>query len=200
MLLAGTLMMVLAANPAVTFEANRGQSDREVRFIARGGDYALFLTGNTARLVMTQDGRDPAQLSLVFEGALITRLKGLADPGVHGIARVMGDQLYPGIDVEYSASQAGALEFLLRVHAGARPGRVALRFDGASALTVDQRGTLFALLGDGQQVRIAAPQAYQLSGERKSRVEVRFVVDAGNLVRLSLGRYDHSRPVVIHSR
>src|SRR6266853_76931 len=41
----------------LAFEANYGQSDREVRFIARGSGYGLFLTANQAVLAL----RDPAK-------------------------------------------------------------------------------------------------------------------------------------------
>ena len=36
----------------LTFEANRGQTDRRVKFLSRGGGYALFLTGDEAVLTL----------------------------------------------------------------------------------------------------------------------------------------------------
>src|SRR5260370_7613124 len=38
----------------ITFEPNRGQVDRHVNFVSRGGGYSLFLTSNGAVLALSQ--------------------------------------------------------------------------------------------------------------------------------------------------
>src|SRR5437870_2301363 len=40
------------------FEANRGQTDAQVNFIARGGGYTLFLTPSEAVFVLTKKSAD----------------------------------------------------------------------------------------------------------------------------------------------
>lgn len=41
----------------LSFEANRGQSDKQVKFLSRGHGYTLFLTGNEAVLSLHRSGR-----------------------------------------------------------------------------------------------------------------------------------------------
>ena len=40
----------------LAFEPNRGQTDPQVRYLARGSDYALFLTGDEAVLALKESG------------------------------------------------------------------------------------------------------------------------------------------------
>ena len=47
----------------LSFEANEGQTDRRVRFLARGSDYSLFLTRNEAVLALKRPGGNVAQSS-----------------------------------------------------------------------------------------------------------------------------------------
>ena len=53
----------------MSFEANRGQSDRRVKFLARGSGYSLFLTGNEAVLALKRVSQESKEA------------KGAADPG-----------------------------------------------------------------------------------------------------------------------
>ena len=39
----------------LSFEANRGQTDRQVKFLARGSGYTLFLTGDAAVLSLRRE-------------------------------------------------------------------------------------------------------------------------------------------------
>ena len=102
------------------FEANRGQTDKRVDFLARGSGYGIFLTGQGAVFSLRHRGgrrRDVVRMSLVeahpspaVEG--IDRLAGAthylkgSDPeqwiaGVPAFARVRYQQVYPGVDLVY---------------------------------------------------------------------------------------------------
>src|SRR5215813_1682634 len=77
------------------FEANRGQTDARVKFLARGQEFALFLTGNEAVLDLRKpnqkaSGRQLANIALRsrFEAAAPSGLYGLAPSGPKGIARL----------------------------------------------------------------------------------------------------------------
>ena len=45
----------------LSFEVNRGQSAKEVKFLARGQGYVLFLTRDEAVLALRKPGRTPQQ-------------------------------------------------------------------------------------------------------------------------------------------
>lgn len=40
--------------PPVGFKANRGQAEKRVKFLSRGGSYGLYLTGNEAALILNK--------------------------------------------------------------------------------------------------------------------------------------------------
>jgi len=44
-------------NLPLSFEANQGQTDKEVQFLARGSGYTIFLTGNEAVLSLSPHSR-----------------------------------------------------------------------------------------------------------------------------------------------
>src|SRR5258708_26813823 len=46
------------------FEANEGQTDRQVRFLARGAGYSLYLTNGEAVLVLAQPKPEPKRDAL----------------------------------------------------------------------------------------------------------------------------------------
>ena len=56
-------------NLPLAFEANRGQSDGKVKFLARGRGYTLFLTRDAAVLKLSNAGQDPAILQMKLAGA-----------------------------------------------------------------------------------------------------------------------------------
>ncbi|MBI4890411.1 MAG: SBBP repeat-containing protein [Acidobacteria bacterium] len=104
--------------------------------------------------------------------------------------QVAASSIYPGIDVVYYA--AGKLiEFDFVVSPGSNPSHIRMQFSGAApALQPD--GSL--LLSGG--LRQHAPVSYQMRGSSRVPVESRYVVEHGQ-VRLALGRYDSSLPLVI---
>src|SRR4030095_15114221 len=61
-------------------------------------------------------------------------------------SRVVYEGVYPGIDLVFHAA-SGRLEYDFRVAPGADPERIELRFDGADALDVDDRGDLVLRAG-----------------------------------------------------
>src|SRR5215475_12349543 len=79
----------------LSFEANRGQTDARVKFLARGQGFALFLTGNEAVLdlrkpIQKANGkRQSANLALrsPFDAAASPGLLGQAPSGAGGIAQ-----------------------------------------------------------------------------------------------------------------
>ena len=124
---------------------------------------------------------------------------------VAAYASVQLEDVYPGIDLVYHGNQ-GQLEYDFNVAAGADPRTIALRFAGASHVSVDASSGDLVLKVASQEVRFHQPVAYQeksqsanglLSASEPSLVSARYVVDARNRVTFKLGPYDRSQPLVI---
>lgn len=202
------------------FELNQGQTDPEVKFLARGSGYGLFLAANQAVLTLrhsTPGTRHPVLQSSVvrmtFEGASADsavsgddQLPGRSnyligdDPAkwhidIPQFARVRYHGIYPGIDLVYYGKQ-GQLEYDFEAAPGSSPGQVVLHFEGAESLAIDGGGNLVLAVGDGQ-VTLEAPRVYQRFGDEERRVEGRFELRGRDGVGFALGAYDQRRTLVI---
>jgi len=196
------------------FEPNVGQTDRRVKFLARGAGYGLFLTGEDAVLSLQHPRvkRQPAMSTVVrmrLDGATSSaqvqgaeRLPGTSNyfigndsskwhRSVPQFARVEYQRVYPGIDLAYYGNQQ-QLEYDFRVAPGADPNLITLAFDGASA-HIDS-GDLVLSTADGD-IRFHAPHIYQPEGS--ATVSGGFRRLAGNRIGFTVGPYDHSRDLVI---
>ena len=147
------------------FEPNHGQTAPQVKFLARGAGYGLFLTADEAVLqlqpsaVSTQHSALSSQrasssvIRMRLDGANSSaRVSGASplpgksnyfignDPSkwrsdIPQFARVQYQAVYPGVDLVYYGNQ-GQLEYDFRVAPGADPNQIALSFQGASARIV----------------------------------------------------------------
>jgi uncharacterized protein (TIGR03437 family) len=102
-------------------------------------------------------------------------------------------QIYPGIDLVYYGTQR-QLEYDFVVAPGADPRRIALEFTGAQPALGPDGGLMLTL--DGAPLSFRQPVVYQMNGAEKEVVTGRYEV-AGNRVQFALGKYDHSRALVI---
>jgi hypothetical protein len=206
---AGALAGPLAWASPHGFEANHGQADGRVRFLARGRGYRLFLTGDEAVLDFA-GGRTPLRLrpagarpaALRGEGPLPGRSHYFAgqDPGrwvvnVPSFERVRYEAVYPGVDLVFHERE-GRLEYDFEVGPGQDPGRVALEVSGARSLRIDAEGRLVLATREGEVVW-RKPVAYQLRGSERLLVESRYVRRGRRRVGFAVGAYDRSRPLVI---
>ncbi|KAA1419015.1 hypothetical protein F0U44_11165 [Nocardioides humilatus] len=194
------------ADLPLSFEANRGQSDARVRYLARGDGFTLFLTRH--RAVFGLDGaavalkpvgaaRNPRLVGRSPQQATTSYFRG-KDPsrwrrGVPAFGRVRYQGLYRGIDMVVRGNRSGA-EYDFVVAAGADPSRIGYRLQGADRLRI-RHGDLVASTAAGRFIH-RAPVAYQrIDGERR-RVDARFRLRHG-VVSFALGSYDASRRLVI---
>jgi hypothetical protein len=208
----------------LSFEENHGQSDKQVRFMARGGDYMTFITPGESVLAIaprTKAGRPgdkQATVKVRLDGsrrdARVTgfdRLPGQAnyfigsDPKkwhtkIPTYAKVKCEQPVPGVDVVYYGNQR-QLEYDYVVAPGTDPEKLTVCYDGVQKATVDANGDLLLKTGVSD-IRQPKPVAYQVDDAgRKVPVEARYemLASAGDTsrVRFDLGSYDHRRSVVI---
>jgi hypothetical protein len=196
----------------LSFEPNRGQAQRSVKFLSRGSGYLLTLSSTQATLALHSSksteqlrmkliGSDPkAKVSAEsqLEGVsnyLIGRDKTRWRTNVPNYSRVRVTEAYPGIDVLYYGSDQQRLEFDFIVKAGADPNHVRLNFEGAESLQIDQDGGLRLKTKDSEIVQ-PAPTIYQVVEGNRKKVDGCFVL-SGAEVKFELGEYDHSKELVI---
>ncbi len=205
------------------FEPNQGQTAPQVKFLARGAGYGLFLTADEAVLqlqpsaVSTQHSavssqRGPgAVIRMHLDGANSSaRVSGASplpgkssyfignDPSkwrrdIPQFARVQYEAVYPGVNLVYYGDR-GQLEYDFRVAPAADPSQIALSFKGASA-RIDSGDLLLAT--DQGDVRFHAPRVYQQDGKIQRPVAGSFRQLADNKIGFAIGDYDHSRELVI---
>ena len=216
---------LLAANPAAApvnrsqakqsliqmplrFEANRGQTDASVKFIARGPGYTMLLADREAVLNLRGGA---VRMKLLGAGSPasargLDQLRGVSNyligndaskwrTEIPAYARVAFDGVYPGIDLVYYGSQR-KLEYDFVVAPGADPGRIRLEFEGARKLSVNSSGDL-VIDGPEGEIRQHAPVIYQEIGGTRKRVEGRYEIERSRQVSFHLASYDKKRTLVI---
>lgn len=202
------------ASVSLGFEPNVGQADSAVRYLTRAQDYAVFLTDAEAVLALRrQDRTANATLRISLTGATrpvataaeiplpgrINYIQG-SDPlawktNVPTYARVRYRNVYAGVDLVYHSSR-GRLEYDFVLAPGANPEVIRVRFGGASGLELDANGDLLVRVGE-IRLRQMRPVAYQdISGVRRE-VTSHYVLARDNQIRLAVGTYDRTRPLVI---
>jgi hypothetical protein len=218
----GLLLGLAASAPALplptVFEANRGQTDPQVRFLARHGGSSLFLMEDGGAVLSLGKGvngeRQTVRMSLIGgsphpqavgegEHGAASYYRG-NDPakwitGVPTWDRARYTAVYPGIDLVYYVD-GDRLEHDFIVAPGADPQSILLRFDG-----LDQQDRPVVLDGEGRlrlatlagEVVLAAPLVYQEVDGEKRQVAGRYQPAGPGRVRFAVGEYDRSRPLVI---
>lgn len=169
----------------LSFEANKGQTRPEVKFLSRGSGYSLFLTSSEAVLALSVASTRQAVVRMKVAGANpVSRVEGLNElPTSHNYftgndpskwrtdiptyARVKYDEIYPGIDLVYYGNQQ-QLEYDFVVAPGADPRTIKLRFDGAESLNLEPNGDLI-LRTAGGELRKHKPVIYQIVDAPESR-------------------------------
>jgi hypothetical protein len=195
----------------LSFEANRGQTNQDVRFLSRGRGYTLFLTCDGSALSL-KHGADSGVVRTRLLGASPKaavsgsgRLPGTSnyfignDParwrtGIPSYGRVRYAGVYPGVDLVYYGNQ-GKLEYDFVLAPSADPGRIAMRVDGG--LKVDEHGDLVVATNAGA-VRFHKPVAYQPArANGKDPVDVAYVLKDGNTVGFRVAAYDRAKALII---
>lgn len=199
----------------LSFEANQGQVNSQVKFLSRGHGYNLFLTANEAALVLQKaDGKNqPAALRMQLIGANpeprvsgVDQLPGRSnyflgdDPkqwktGVANYAKVKYEGVYPGVDLVYYGNQQ-QLEYDFVVAPGTDPKRIKLDFAGARKLRLDEGGDLIVETEAGE-LRQHRPVVYQEFDGRRQEVAGGYAISGESEAAFEIGEYDAGRALVI---
>ncbi|MTI85050.1 MAG: hypothetical protein FH756_14430 [Firmicutes bacterium] len=205
----------------LSFEANHGQTDPQVKFLARGRGYTLYLTRDEAVLMLQQSEEKPKlqkqvkTLVLRMNLASANRHPQVAEqeelPGksnyfigndparwrtnIPTYARIKYRDVYPGVDMVYYGSQ-GQLEWDFVVAPGADPMAITLDFQGTELLEVDEKGNLL-LQASGKEMYLQKPFVYQDVDGARREISSGYMVKDHNRVGFQLDEYDTATPLVI---
>ncbi len=115
--------------------------------------------------------------------------------GVATFARVQVQELYPGINLTYYGNQQ-QLEYDFAIAPGADPRAIAIHFDGADKVAVNEAGELTLRLGP-EEIRQPQPTLYQMVAGVRKGVTGGYQLRDARTVRFSVGQYDQRLPLVI---
>jgi len=193
----------------LSFEANKGQADGQVKYLAHGQGYTLFLTEGeaviaspkTAALRMKFLRANPTpKITGVDEQAGKTNYFVGNDPknwhsNVPTYAKVRYKSIYAGIDLVYYGNQR-QLEYDFVVGPGADPLRIGFDIDGASKISRSADGDLVLGMGE-REVRWHKPVVYQEDGGVRREIAGRYVIKGKHRVGFELARYDRGKTLFI---
>lgn len=109
-------------------------------------------------------------------------------------AKVKYLNVYPGIDITYSAGQQ-QIEWDFIVHPGANPELIALDIVGIRELQLDDQGNLLLTTGN-EQIRLTKPVVYQEATLQRNPVSAGYTLN-GRQVGFRIDGYDPAKPLVI---
>lgn len=208
----------------LSFEPNRGQTNRQVRFLSHGQGYRLFLTDDEAVLSLSARTGNRRQSSSALrpsaEGVLRMRLVGArATARVQGVGELPGKSnyfigndptkwhtdipnyaqvrysgVYPGVDLVYYGRQ-GQLEYDFVLKPGADAGAMRLSLGGAKRVRINRAGELVLETANGEVV-LRRPEAYQGSAARRRSVKVSYV-RRGAEIGFEVGKYRRDEVLTI---
>ncbi len=205
-------------NLPINFEPNLGQTDGQVKFVARGQNYSLFLTDTAAVLSLRKAGKSRAGdktaiVRMQLDGANASPLSSGLDESqgrsnyfvgndpekwhadVPNYEKVKFNSVYDGIDLLYYGN-GRQLEYDFLVAPNADPARIKLKFDGVKKASIEKKsGDLLLETGAGT-IRQHKPLVYQnIDGERKEIASI-YQLEDGK-VSFALGEYDRSKTLII---
>ncbi len=195
----------LAAVPLHFEPADRGAVP--AAYLVRGKGVTVVVDASGASIA--RPGFSPVRLKL--HGGRVAKLEPLQQlPGVsnyyignnrklwrEGVphySRVRARGVYEGIDVVYYGNER-RVEYDFVVAPNADPSRIALRFEGAKAMSIDAIGDL-VISAPGGVIRQHRPVVYQEIDGRRVEVAATYRIENGE-AKFELARYDHDRPLVI---
>lgn len=208
---------------SIIFEENKGQTDREAKFVSRGQGYTLYLTETEAVFQLKRKESDAADakgeitktksdfLTMQFVGAneqpqvvgndeAITKTNYYIDKkrfeNLSNYRKVNYKNLYNGIDAVFYGNAKNQLEYDFTVAPNVDPNQIGLNFEGAESLSIDEAGNLVVKTENAELVQ-QKPIAFQTINGEKREIEVRYVINEQSQITFALGEYDNSQTLTI---
>jgi Beta-propeller repeat/Viral BACON domain len=191
-------------NLPLVFEPNRGQTSPQTRFLARAAGYDVFVTNEGAvlrvgsasvRMRLAGSRRTAKPEAVVPLTSYSNYILG-NDPSrwlraVPQFAKVHVAGILPGVDLTYYGDRRN-LEYDLDVAPGADTRSLALKFDGAQGLSLDEEGNLLIHTASGD-----VTQHKPVASQGPKRVKADYALLQNNGVAIRLGAYDHNKALKI---
>ena len=207
----------------LSFEVNQGQTDEQVRFLARGHGYTLFLTATETVLSLRTEGSGLRTESPTAKQRAVVRMKvvgGDAHAKLVGVDELPGKsnyfigndpkkwrtniphyskvryrEAYPGIDLVFYGNPR-QLEYDFVIAPGADPDTITLVFEGVDRLEIDNEGNLILHLPGGHLIQ-RTPIIYQEINGSRQAVTGHYVFRDKNRIGVHVAAYDRTRPLII---
>ncbi len=203
---AATPVLQSMANFPLAFEANAGQANPSVKFLARAGKSELLLTSHSVTVQSRKSfGVKFAGSNAANEPQGIAPLPGQRnyivgnDPTrwhtqVSTFRKVIYEDIYPGIDLTFYGNQS-EFEYDFVVKPGSDPRAIRLGIKGARPL-ISGGGDLILKRGEDELIQ-RKPVIYQdIDGERRL-IDGHYLLRRNREVTIEIGEYDPSKSLVI---
>ncbi len=200
-----------AVRPPLAFEINRGQMNAEVRFLARAPQGTIFLTNHD--IVFTAAGAEskrPLHMHFV-RGAKVEPAPEAPTGGfvnyylskdprnwlshVPNFGKIRYRDVFAGTDIVFHGDGQN-LEYDFEISPHSSPNRIAFMFEGTDRILPSKDGGLDLQVGKSTW-RLVAPEAYQIFGKTRKRVDASYEVSAENVISLRVGDFDPASTLII---
>jgi uncharacterized repeat protein (TIGR01451 family) len=208
------------------FEPNRGQTDAQARFVARGQGYSLFLTPSEAVLSLRSLPKEDALHRAIPDEKATSSVLRLRLLQANDATKISGRNLLPGYSnyfigqdptkwrtripqygkVEYSEVYPGInllyygnqrqLEYDFVVAPGADPKAIAFQLRGGDKVELNEQGDVVIGVHKAT-VQLHKPVAYQQVNGVRREIAGNYVVAADGRISFEVGAYDSTLPLVI---
>ncbi len=196
-------------NAPLAFEANRGQTAPQVKYLARSREGVVFLTQDGFTVSLPRSGsfrmlfdqavfrprRSQAKHRCVPAATTSDAIRTSRSPTWKTSAPSAINAVYPGIDVRFYG-RGLHLEHDFLLSPGADVSQIALRLEGIDRATVTSSGTVELALGK-LKLSESAPVAWQTIHGTRRPIKAEWKLLAENRLGISVGEYDHSLPLTI---
>ena len=192
----------------LSFEANVGQTNPDVKFLSRGRGHTLFLTDSQATLKLTNqravlrlkllNARPRIEGQELLEGKvnyLIGKDQKKWRSNISTYRNIVYRNAWSGIDMIWHGTQ-NELEYDFVVKPGADPSKIRFALKGAQNLHIDQGGNLVAKTSAGEVIQ-KAPTIYQETAEGRRMIAGNFVLKGADEIGFKISEYDPAKPLVI---
>jgi len=204
----------------LTFQENRGQAGKGVKFVTRGAGYSFWLSPTSTTLALAKlagtpaGGKAPAsviRMRMVGANAK-AKVSGAGTPQGHtnyligpdskkwirdipNFSKVRYTGIYNGVDLEYYGSQQ-ELEHDFIVKPGANPSSIRLAYDGVQRAEITKDGELHLHTLNGT-IEQKKPKAYQTVHGQRQEIASHYTQLASNQIGFEVDGYDTTKPLVI---
>lgn len=198
------------------FEANRGQTDERVKYLARATGYNIFLAEDEADIVLHHETKPPetvarGKMIVVQAYANVLRLRfansnpptkivpllysrGSGNSAIAGCTAVAYRGVYPGTDIIFHGDQQ-KIGLDLDLSPGADLSGMALTLDGATGIILDAAGNAVVRMGEVSLV-LERPAVFEVRDGRRLPLVGGYRIEPNNRLRFIVGMSNANEQVI----